>query len=133
MGRKQNIYAEAAVVCPSYWLATAFSGNNRSAYHYQYSVPFAVHGADISAYYGPATDNQGPDFVTAFRSTLPRPLPPSRLSNTQEINLELNSYSYRNLRQFHNPLQSLHPQRHRQRRLLFFLLFNHLQPSKHLA
>ncbi|KAE8441324.1 hypothetical protein EG329_005519 [Mollisiaceae sp. DMI_Dod_QoI] len=43
--RAYNIYAEAAV----------------------YSVPFAVHGSDVSAYYGPPTDNQGPEFVTAFR------------------------------------------------------------------
>lgn len=64
----QDIYAESAAVCPSYWMATAFTGPNTTAYHYQYSVPFAVHGADVSAYYGPATDNQGPDFVAAFRS-----------------------------------------------------------------
>ncbi|PMD30492.1 inactive carboxylesterase 4 [Hyaloscypha variabilis F] len=65
--RANDIYAESAAVCPSYWLATAFTGPNVTAYHYQYSVPFAVHGADVSAYYGPATDNQSPDFVTAFR------------------------------------------------------------------
>ncbi|KAK4223737.1 lipase 4 [Podospora fimiseda] len=66
--RCYNIYAEAAVICPSYWLATAFSKQNKSAYHYQYSVPFAVHSADLSAYWGPATENQGPDLVNAFRS-----------------------------------------------------------------
>ncbi|KAK3349475.1 inactive carboxylesterase 4 [Lasiosphaeria hispida] len=65
--RCYNIYAEASVVCPSYWFASAFTGNGRAAYHYQYSVPFAVHGADIAGYYGPATENQGPDFVNAFR------------------------------------------------------------------
>ncbi|KAK0709204.1 Alpha/Beta hydrolase protein [Lasiosphaeria miniovina] len=65
--RCYNIYAEASVICPSYWFATAFTGQGREAYHYQYSVPFAVHGSDIAAYYGPPTDNQGPDFVTAFR------------------------------------------------------------------
>jgi hypothetical protein len=65
----QDIYVESAAVCPSYWMATAFTGPNTTAYHYQYSVPFAVHGSDVSAYYGPATDNQGPDFVTVFRST----------------------------------------------------------------
>ncbi|CZR68647.1 uncharacterized protein PAC_18546 [Phialocephala subalpina] len=69
--RGYNMYAEAAAVCPSYWLANAFAGSNKSAYHYQYSVPFAVHGSDASAYYGPPSDNQGPDFVVAFRSTLP--------------------------------------------------------------
>ncbi|KAK3991556.1 lipase 4 [Cladorrhinum sp. PSN332] len=62
-----NIYAEAEVICPSYWLASAFSRQNKSAYHYQYSVPFAIHAADISAYYGPPTENQGPDLVNAFR------------------------------------------------------------------
>ena len=65
----QNIGAEGAVICPSYWFATAFSGEGKTAYHYQYSVPFAAHGADLAAYYGPATENVGPDLVTAFRST----------------------------------------------------------------
>ncbi|KAK4449570.1 alpha/beta-hydrolase [Podospora aff. communis PSN243] len=65
--RCYNMYAEASVICPSYWFASAFTGQGRSAYHYQYSVPFAVHGADLSAYWGPATENQGPDLVTAFR------------------------------------------------------------------
>lgn len=68
---RQNIYAEASVVCPSYWLSTAFSNSSgnltRTAYHYQYSVPFAAHGADLTAYWGPPTPNQGPDFVQAFR------------------------------------------------------------------
>ncbi|KAK4466447.1 lipase 4 [Cladorrhinum samala] len=65
--RCYNIYAEAAVICPSYWIASAFHGGNKAAYHYQYSVPFALHGADLSAYYGPPTENQGPDLVNAFR------------------------------------------------------------------
>lgn len=59
------------MVCPSYWLASAFSASGKAAYHYQYSVPFAVHGADVAAYYGPPTENQGPDLVTAFRSQFP--------------------------------------------------------------
>ncbi|KAK0644577.1 inactive carboxylesterase 4 [Cercophora newfieldiana] len=65
--RCYNMYAEASVICPSYWFASAFTGQGRTAYHYQYSVPFAVHGADLTAYWGPATENQGPDLVTAFR------------------------------------------------------------------
>ncbi|GAB1316190.1 Carboxylic ester hydrolase [Madurella fahalii] len=65
--RCYNIYAEASVICPSYWFASAFSTSGKAAYHYQYSVPFAVHGADVAAYYGPPAENQGPDLVTAFR------------------------------------------------------------------
>lgn len=65
--RAYNIYAEASFVCPSYWLATAFTQDGKAAYHYQYSVPFAEHQADIPAYFGPATPNQGPDFTLAFR------------------------------------------------------------------
>jgi len=65
------MYAETSVVCPSYWFATAFSSANRTAYHYQYSVPFAVHGADLTAFYGPPTENQGVDFVRAFQSKSP--------------------------------------------------------------
>ena len=60
--------AEATTDCVGYWLASAFTGGAKSAWYYQYSVPFAVHAADLAAYYGPPTENQGPDLVTAFRS-----------------------------------------------------------------
>ncbi|KAF1926629.1 alpha/beta-hydrolase [Didymella exigua CBS 183.55] len=62
-----NIYAEATFVCPSYWLSSAFTGNNRISYHYQYSVPAASHGSDVSAYFGPAKPNQPPYFTSVFR------------------------------------------------------------------
>ncbi|GKT90175.1 LOW QUALITY PROTEIN: carboxylesterase family protein [Colletotrichum tofieldiae] len=62
----QNIYAEATFVCPGYWLSAAFAPNHAS-YHYQYSVPFASHTADITAYFGPSTPNQGPDIALAIR------------------------------------------------------------------
>ncbi|KAI0475603.1 alpha/beta-hydrolase [Xylariaceae sp. FL0804] len=65
--RVNNIYAEATFVCPSYWLAAAFTDDDKKAYHYQYSVPFAEHQADITAYFGPRTPNQSPAFVHAFR------------------------------------------------------------------
>ncbi|KAF4808472.1 Liver carboxylesterase B-1 [Colletotrichum siamense] len=61
-----NIYAEQTFVCPSYWLSSAFTGP-KSAWHYQYSVPFAWHTSDVPAYFGPATPNQGTEFVLAFR------------------------------------------------------------------
>jgi len=64
--------AEGAVNCLGYWLASAFTGNNKTAWYYQYSVPFALHATDLAAYYGPPTENQGPDLVTAFRSTSSR-------------------------------------------------------------
>ncbi|OHF01988.1 acetylcholinesterase [Colletotrichum orchidophilum] len=64
--RANNIYAEATFVCPSYWLSDAFT-SPKSSWHYQYSVPFAWHTADIPGYFGPATPNQGPDLVLAFR------------------------------------------------------------------
>ncbi|KAF1956825.1 alpha/beta-hydrolase [Byssothecium circinans] len=65
--RAYNIYAEATFVCPSYWLASAFAANSRVAYKYQYSIPFASHQDDIPGYFGPATPNQGRDFLLAFR------------------------------------------------------------------
>lgn len=64
--RANNIYAETTFVCPSYWMAEAYSGSNLSSYKYQYSVPPAAHGQDVSAYFGPATPEQGPDFTYAF-------------------------------------------------------------------
>ncbi|KAH9905650.1 Alpha/Beta hydrolase protein [Xylariomycetidae sp. FL2044] len=65
--RANNIYAEATFVCPSYWLADAYAGAGKPAYHYQYSVPFAEHQADIYAYFGPQLASQGDDLVYAFR------------------------------------------------------------------
>jgi carboxylesterase type B len=65
--RAYNIYAEATFVCPSYWLSGAFATNNRTAFHYQYSVPGALHGSDLTAYFGPATASQPRSFTTVFR------------------------------------------------------------------
>jgi carboxylesterase type B len=65
--RADNIYAEATFVCPSYWLNDAFTTQNRTSYHYQYSVPAALHGSDVSAYFGPATANQPPQYTSVFR------------------------------------------------------------------
>ena len=62
----QNVYAETTFVCPSYWLAEAFTNNNRVAYKYQYSVVGAAHGNDVTSYFGPPMPNQGPDFNKAF-------------------------------------------------------------------
>ncbi|KAL6253332.1 hypothetical protein RBB50_001055 [Rhinocladiella similis] len=59
------IYSETTFVCPSYWMAEAYSDSGRTSYKYQYSVPIAVHGSDLTAYFGPPTPNQSPDFVKA--------------------------------------------------------------------
>ncbi|KAI4235595.1 MAG: hypothetical protein LQ352_008076, partial [Teloschistes flavicans] len=64
--RAFNVYAETTFICPSYWLAEAFTNNGRSAYKYQYSVIPAQHGVDVPAFLGPALPNQGPDFTKAF-------------------------------------------------------------------
>ena len=65
--RANNIYSEATFVCPSYWLNSAFASQNRTSYHYQYSVPAALHGTDVTAYFGPAAPNQPPEFTSVFR------------------------------------------------------------------
>ncbi|KAL5320157.1 hypothetical protein ACEPPN_010958 [Leptodophora sp. 'Broadleaf-Isolate-01'] len=64
--RANNIYAETTFVCPSYWLAEAYTNNGREGWKYQYSVPAALHGADQTGYFGPATPEQGPEFLRAF-------------------------------------------------------------------
>ncbi|KAK4649815.1 hypothetical protein QC762_704820 [Podospora pseudocomata] len=71
VGQKQrgnNIYAEATFACPAYWLADAYSGNpGKSSWLYQFSVPFAYHGADINAAFGPSTSSLPSDITLAFR------------------------------------------------------------------
>ena len=46
--RAFNLYAETTFVCPSYWLASAFARQTGNAWHYQLSVPPAVHGLDLN-------------------------------------------------------------------------------------
>ncbi|KAK4937189.1 hypothetical protein LTR10_022094 [Elasticomyces elasticus] len=65
--RAQNIYAETTFVCPSYWMAEAYSDRGRTSYKYQFSVPPALHGTDVTVYFGPAAANIGPDLALAFR------------------------------------------------------------------
>ena len=64
--RANNIYAETTFICPSYWLAEAFSNPPRVSYKYQYSVIPALHGTDVSAWFGPTSEQQGPDFGKAL-------------------------------------------------------------------
>ncbi|THX35267.1 carboxylesterase type B [Aureobasidium pullulans] len=66
--RANNIYAETTFVCPSYWMAESYTGGDRTSFRYQYSVPAAQHGADVSGYFGPAAPTQGPAFEAAFMS-----------------------------------------------------------------
>ncbi|SPO05142.1 related to esterase [Cephalotrichum gorgonifer] len=65
--RANNILAEQTFVCPSYWMADAWTGSGRKAWHFQYSVPFSSHGADVAAYFGPTPQNLGDDMAVAFK------------------------------------------------------------------
>ncbi|KAK5054402.1 hypothetical protein LTR84_001292 [Exophiala bonariae] len=60
------IYSETTFVCPSYWLAEAYSDSGRTSYRHQYSVPIALHGTDVPSFFGPPSPNQSPDFVNAM-------------------------------------------------------------------
>lgn len=76
--RANNLYAEATFVCPSYWLASAYSntqkegGEIKKAWKYQYSVPPLEHGADLDSYYAVNREALGygplsPGFRTAVQ------------------------------------------------------------------
>lgn len=69
--RANNIYAETTFVCPSYWLAEAYSGNKfgqGKAYKYQFSVPPAAHGLDVAGYFGVVGSGQfSASFSRAFK------------------------------------------------------------------
>ncbi|TIA58074.1 carboxylesterase type B [Aureobasidium pullulans] len=66
--RANNIYAELTFVCPSYWMAEAFSGKGRSSYKYQYSAAPGTHGIDTLGYFGPygSVSFLSEGFQTAF-------------------------------------------------------------------
>jgi carboxylesterase type B len=51
--RMQNIYAELTFVCPSYWLAEAYSSQGRRAYKYAFNVQPGTHASDLHGYLGP--------------------------------------------------------------------------------
>ncbi|KAH4935915.1 carboxylic ester hydrolase [Parastagonospora nodorum] len=51
--RAFNIYGELTFVCPSYWMAEAYAGDDRSSYKYQYSPLPGLHADDLVAYFGP--------------------------------------------------------------------------------
>lgn len=59
------MYAEVTFVCPSYWMAEAFSDKNRASYKYQHSIIPAVHGYDIFSYFGPRPDTMSQAFQTS--------------------------------------------------------------------
>ncbi|KAI9660390.1 MAG: hypothetical protein M1821_009740 [Bathelium mastoideum] len=69
--RADNVYAETTFVCPSYWLAQAYSATNSSekrGYKYQFSVPAAQHGADLFAEgLDPLLSNDAPEFSYAMQ------------------------------------------------------------------
>ncbi len=65
--RGNNIYAEAIFACPAYWLASSYSTTGSSSYMYQYSVPYAYHGSDVTGYFGPSLPTQSDEFSRAFR------------------------------------------------------------------
>ncbi|KAK1830989.1 lipase 2 [Podospora conica] len=46
-----NLYAETTFVCSAYWLADAYAvgGYGKKAWRYQYSIPNAFHGSDLTA------------------------------------------------------------------------------------
>ncbi|KAI0973891.1 carboxylesterase [Xylaria arbuscula] len=66
-----NLYAEATFVCPSYWLADAFTGvGGKNSWKYQYSVPPSSHATDVSPLItDPTVQGTGLDevFRTAFQ------------------------------------------------------------------
>ncbi|KAK7751568.1 hypothetical protein SLS62_006518 [Diatrype stigma] len=67
--RANAILGETTFMCPSYWLATAFNSpqTGHHSWKYQYSVPAALHGYDLEAYFGPARRNQGPELTRALQ------------------------------------------------------------------
>lgn len=65
-----NLYAEATFVCPSYWLADAFSKKDGgSAWKYQFSPAPAYHGADLEVFISPP-DTNGTGINEIFRTEM---------------------------------------------------------------
>ncbi|CAI4218847.1 unnamed protein product [Parascedosporium putredinis] len=65
--RGNAILGESTFVCPSYWMAEAYTGNSKKAYHYQMSVPFSSHATDVAVIFGPRPENVGADYALAVQ------------------------------------------------------------------
>jgi len=69
-----NLYSETTFVCPAYWLADAFTatvnpnGGGKKAWRYQFSVPEALHGADLEPL-SSDPNTQGTKENTVFRKS----------------------------------------------------------------
>ena len=86
--RANNIYAEATLVCPSYWIAEAYSNNiaGGQAYKYQFSVPPALHAYDVAVYFSePGTMIYSVDIATAFQKIIGNFVVESNPSITSQI------------------------------------------------
>lgn len=66
--RANNLYAETTFMCPSYWLANAYSPSpqqpNKMSWKYQFSVPPSEHGADLDAYQSSTREALGEGTMT---------------------------------------------------------------------
>lgn len=64
------IYGETTFICPSYWLAEAYSDNGYGGqgWKYQFSIPNAYHGADGAGYFSwpSSTRYYNGDFVSTL-------------------------------------------------------------------
>ncbi|KAF7538491.1 hypothetical protein G7054_g2882 [Neopestalotiopsis clavispora] len=68
--RAFDIYSEATFACPSYWLATAYTGEyTKTSYLHTYVNQIALHANDALVYFMPPSLTQGPAFVKALRAT----------------------------------------------------------------
>lgn len=67
--RADDIYGETTFVCPSYWMAEAYSDNayGGQGWRYQFSVPPALHGSDVAGYFDYPGEFYSADFTTAFQ------------------------------------------------------------------
>ncbi|KAG8161782.1 hypothetical protein KVR01_008769 [Diaporthe batatas] len=74
MQRAIAIYGETTFICPSYWLAEAYSDNMNGgkSWKYQFSIPNAYHGADGAGFtsWPYSGDYYSPDYVLAFMHML---------------------------------------------------------------
>ncbi|KAH9909596.1 carboxylesterase [Xylariomycetidae sp. FL2044] len=68
------IYGEVTLICPSYWLAEAYSDNalGGQGWKYQFSIPNAYHGTDGAGFVRwPDTGGYySPDYIRAFMTML---------------------------------------------------------------
>lgn len=63
------MFAESTFICPAYWLAEAFTGNNRASWLYQLALAVLEGGPAPKPISGNSSSQRSPEYSRAFQQS----------------------------------------------------------------